>query len=472
MSSPQRCSRAGPSTYVESPDSRVNSPRDNTYLPSVPIHENEPYSSPARNIFYGEVVSQEIKDEIALLAPLMQRCIITHMLGIDVQFCHLLQRATKLAIVRVLEWVSGCRPYQLFLNSRSNVVCLRADIHPFLDNGCLVFLPSPDVLDALDRLVTHNLSCTDWEKRHRYDSGEYNLLLGQTTYTYRVKVLPMMPKNRVLSRVSLEGSKATKFTEGDTFTHFTYPFMEDELQAIESHIHPFFVCAHIGQQIDALLGKLEDDKRVELLKELRKDRDLAFSFRLTEGWFTGEGINAPSEFLNAIPPMPTDANAVDDTSPFNDYGKNAKGKKRARTGPRKANTEPALDPARAKLNPGSKMPILASKARSMPFKLFRLEAPTGALLDQAFKVAWDALTKLGDPLIKLEDLSMNRRTRSATASVASVPASSNISEHSSSSMSSSPCPSEKGKVSQERQRKNSDLDDDRAGIVAGSSGHC
>lgn len=61
------------------------------------------------------------------------------MLGIDVQFCHLTQRATPTEIVcissllaysylividqvRNLEWVSGCLPSQLFLNSRFNMV--------------------------------------------------------------------------------------------------------------------------------------------------------------------------------------------------------------------------------------------------------------------------------------------------------------------------------------------------------------
>ncbi|KAE9385251.1 hypothetical protein BT96DRAFT_980820 [Gymnopus androsaceus JB14] len=391
----------------------------------------------------------------------MLRCIITHMLGIDVQFCHLLQRATPLAIVRILEWISGCRPFHLFLNSRLNVVCLRSDIHLFLDHGGIVFLPLPDVLKALERLVTHNLSCTDWDKRHRYDSSEFDPLLGKPTYIYRVKVLPTMTKTRAWSRINLEGSKET-----DTFTHFEYPFTQPELQAIESHIHPFFVCAHIGQQVDGLLGKnnLKDDERAQHVAAFQSDDDLAFVLRLTQQWFTQGEINVPSEFLNAIPP--TGANAPDDTSPFDDYGKHGKGKTALKH--RKANTAPNL--TRAKSNLGSKMPVFAPKARPMPFKLFRLEAPTGTLLNQAFKVAQDALTKLKNPFIKLEDLSMNRRTRSATASVASVPASSNISEHSSSSRSPSPCPPEKGKANQGR--KKPDVNDyDGAGMATGPSGH-
>ncbi|KAE9395578.1 hypothetical protein BT96DRAFT_142180 [Gymnopus androsaceus JB14] len=184
MSEPQRRRRTshrssipGPSTgpnYFESPDPLLKSPLDNTtYVPPIPIYESGTYSSPSRNINFGEGISQKIKDEIALLAPLMLRCIITHMAGIDIQFCHLLQRATKLAIVRVLEWISGCLPFQMFLNSRLNVVCLRADIHPFVDRGGIVFVPRRDVLEALDTLVRHNVTCSaDWKKRYRYDDSK------------------------------------------------------------------------------------------------------------------------------------------------------------------------------------------------------------------------------------------------------------------------------------------------------------
>ncbi|KAE9390711.1 hypothetical protein BT96DRAFT_945936 [Gymnopus androsaceus JB14] len=415
-------SHAGPSNYVESPDLHVTSPRDNTYLPSVdvPILESEPYSSPARNIFYGEAISQDIKDEIKLLAPMMLRCIITHMLGIDVQFCHLLQRATSSAIVRILEWISGCRPFQLFVNSRFNVVCLRADIHPFVDHGGIVFLPLPDVLAALERLVIHNISCTNWDERHRYNSSKFDPLLGKATYTYRVKVLPTMAKHRV----------------------------------------------------DGLLARKSPQERGALLAELLIDEDLQLVYDFTVGWLIGEGMNIPSDFINTIPPIPKGADAVDDTSPFDDYNKNEKGKGRVKR--RKANTEPAPELPRVKSNPGSKMPSLAPKARSsrsMPFKLFRLEASTGTLLDQAFNIARDALTKLKNSSIKLEELRMECRTRSATASVASIPPNSNISEKSSplSERSESPSPRERAKANQGRQCY---VDNDAgAGMVADSSGH-
>ncbi|KAE9392356.1 hypothetical protein BT96DRAFT_944715 [Gymnopus androsaceus JB14] len=81
-----------------------------------------------------------------------------------------------------------------------------------------------------------------------------------------------------------------------------------------------------GQQIDGLLTKLDDDERIELLKELQKDRDLAFALRLTQQWFIPGEIEVPLAFMNAIPPLPQGANAVDDTSPIDDYGKNKKGK--------------------------------------------------------------------------------------------------------------------------------------------------
>ncbi|KAE9399495.1 hypothetical protein BT96DRAFT_920142 [Gymnopus androsaceus JB14] len=420
----QRSSNAGPSTarpnYFESPDPLLKSPLDNTiYVPPITIYEGGPYSSPARNINYGEGISQEIKNEIARLAPFMLRCIITHMAGIDIQFCHLLQRATKLAIVRVLEWISGCLPFQMFLNSRLNVVCLRADIHPFVDHGGILFVPCRDVLEALNGLVIHNISCTaDWEKRHRYDDSKYSSLLGQPTYKYRVK---------------------TGFTEGKTFTHFVYPFTQPELQVVESHIHPFFVCAHIRQQVDGLLGSLDDAKRAEFLKELRYDRDLTFALRLTRDWFTQDNINIPSDFLNAIPPIPMGANAPDDSSSADDYGK----RQRKRFKGRKANTEPIPNLRQTKSNPGSRKPPSPKRMlSSMKSILCQLETPVTETT-RAFKVARDALAKLS-PLITLKEVNMNRRTlRSATASVASVPASSNISEHSLSSRAPSPSPSQR-----------------------------
>ncbi|KAE9383313.1 hypothetical protein BT96DRAFT_929881 [Gymnopus androsaceus JB14] len=362
------------------------------------------------------------------------------MAGLDVQFCHLLQRATKLTIVRVLEWISGCLPFQMFLNSRFNVVCLRADIHPFVDHGGVIFLPLADVSEVLDNLVTHNLSCSaDWEKRYRYDDSKFSPLLGQKTYTYRVKVLPMMEHNRVWPRVNLEGSKEDGFTEGKTMTHFVYPFMQPELQAIESHIHPFFVCAHIRQQVDGLLARKKPHEQAELLEEMQNDEDLKFILDLTNTWFTQDS-NIPSSFLNAMPPMPPmGPNAPDDTSPPDDYGKH----QRKRPGGRKANTEPMPDLHRMKSNPGSRKPPSPKRMlSSMKSILCQLEAPV-AQTTQAFKAAREALTKL-NPLITLKEVNMNQRTlRSATASVASVPASSNISEHSLSSREQSPSPSQR-----------------------------
>ncbi|KAE9399497.1 hypothetical protein BT96DRAFT_993960 [Gymnopus androsaceus JB14] len=52
----------------------------------------------------------------------------------------------------------------------------------------------------------------------------------------------------------------------------------------------------------------------ENLAAFKSDDDLAFVLCLTDRWFTGEGIDTKG------------ANAVDDTSPFDDYGKNEKGK--------------------------------------------------------------------------------------------------------------------------------------------------
>lgn len=71
MSRPQR-EHTRPSSYFVSPDSRVNSPLDETYLPSLdvwPLDSIAPYSSPARNILRGEGISQKIKDEIKARAP-------------------------------------------------------------------------------------------------------------------------------------------------------------------------------------------------------------------------------------------------------------------------------------------------------------------------------------------------------------------------------------------------------------------
>ncbi|KAF5392685.1 hypothetical protein D9757_000918 [Collybiopsis confluens] len=89
------------------------------------------YSTPERNIAQKESLSQSDKDEVAKLAPHGRQCVITHLEGLEVEFCHLLKRTTPPDLIRRVEWFLGLSPGTLFVNTRYNIICFIKTIHPY-----------------------------------------------------------------------------------------------------------------------------------------------------------------------------------------------------------------------------------------------------------------------------------------------------------------------------------------------------
>ncbi|KAJ3820460.1 hypothetical protein F5880DRAFT_1704391 [Lentinula raphanica] len=263
--------------YKEPEFPYIDSPCHSPYVPVDPIvYVADPaqYGSPSRNIVLGEVLTPRIKKEIIALAPHRNRCIITHLAGIDVQFCHLLARATGAEIIQKLEWIAGVLPCRLFVNSRFNVICLKSEIHILADNGGFIFLPSRPVLEALNELTRWNSDRTSWKDRRRYNK-EHPALTAKS-YTYRM--IPVnMPPNRRFSRIQLTKSKDGQWVEAkDVWKDYPMSFEHDDLQKIELHAHPFFICCHALQQIvrlEKVPGKLGD-------QWMKFFRDLAITDKL------------------------------------------------------------------------------------------------------------------------------------------------------------------------------------------------
>lgn len=111
-----------------------------------------------------------------------------------------------------------------------------------------------------------------------------------------------MPKNRVWSRIKLQGSKEAGFTEVDgEFTNFSHPYDAPALQEIESHVHPFFACVHACQQIDYLINK-DTEKWGPFFDDL-VTIDTAFQplWRLFYVWFDGDASEKmPKDFKHGL----------------------------------------------------------------------------------------------------------------------------------------------------------------------------
>lgn len=90
---------------------RTDSDTDPSYGPAPPLIEYvgisiqtsgrgpNPYNQ--QNIRPGETLSKPAKEEISRIAPHFDRCVITHLAGIDVEYCHMLQRATSVHVVSI-----------------------------------------------------------------------------------------------------------------------------------------------------------------------------------------------------------------------------------------------------------------------------------------------------------------------------------------------------------------------------------
>ncbi|KAJ3968867.1 hypothetical protein EV361DRAFT_1035431 [Lentinula raphanica] len=291
--------------YQESDSPSITS---TDYSPYNPHHieyiDDDLSGSPARNILHGEVATRQVKKRVIAAAPHGDRCIITHVAGIEVQFCHLLARSTEGEIIRKFEWVAGLLPGELYINSRYNIICLKAEIHILMDNGGFILLPSREVLEALDSLRHWNTNRPGWNDRRQFNKSTEHPALRATSYNYRFIPLPNMPSNRKFSRIELTQNEDGELVEMDPaqWNDYTADFGRyPELQNLRSHAHPFFVCCHAYQQITNLLNNpktprtLRDKfRRLEYANE-----DILFLHDFTAQCFNSE---VPAFFnTNSVP---------------------------------------------------------------------------------------------------------------------------------------------------------------------------
>ncbi|KAF5370188.1 hypothetical protein D9757_010610 [Collybiopsis confluens] len=338
-----RISSSSRPSLVESPvtdDETSTHGRDLDFVPSgpspiKPIHrgrsapktkqpqpaEHVRYISPDRNIIEKQSLAQSDKDEVAKLAPHGRRCIITHLEGLEVEFCHLLRRTTDPEQIRRLEWYFGLPPGTLFVNTRWNIVCLVKEIHTYFDRAGFILIPKDNaVMSSLHTFSEHNFDASVRGQRYRYDEldelSKYIPVVAQetttpsgsitppnppqvsqavppsnspvptpppkaATYKYRITVLNNIPKNRRWSRLILKGSKESGFQETTTYKDYHYPFTDPDLQDIESHVHPVFALAHARQNLDLL----SEEERLKLFID---EPAIQTILQLTEGWFHSE----------------------------------------------------------------------------------------------------------------------------------------------------------------------------------------
>ncbi|KAJ3797068.1 hypothetical protein GGU11DRAFT_98919 [Lentinula aff. detonsa] len=280
--------------YKEPESPYITSPENSPYIPNLVEYKDAlKYNSPARNILLKEAATPKIKHEIALVAPHQDRCVITHIAGLEVQFCHLLARGTKPELIRNIEWVAGLLPGRLFVNSRFNILCLRGDIHVLADNGGFILLPTQAALNSLIALSQWNMGRPDWRTRRRFDnSREHHSELMAESYTCRFMQLNM-PPNRKFSRIKIIKTQSGELVEvAGSWTDYFPPFVDSDLQEVCVHAHPLFICCHARQQIHRLCEDPKTGSRwLDFFDALaRTVIEFARFYRMTLHWFRDEFV--------------------------------------------------------------------------------------------------------------------------------------------------------------------------------------
>ncbi|KAJ3771040.1 hypothetical protein FB446DRAFT_789947 [Lentinula raphanica] len=293
--------------YQESDSSSITSTDYSPYNPNhIEYIDDDLSGSPARNILHGEVATRKVKRRVVAAAPHGDRCIITHVAGIEVQFCHLLARSTEGEIIRKFEWAAGLLPGELYINSRYNIICLKAEIHILMDNGGFILLPSREIMEALDDLRHWNMNRPGWNDRRQFNESTEHPALRATSYTYRFIPLPNMPANRKFSRIELTKNENGELVEMDPaqWNDYTADFGHyPELQKLKSHAHPFFVCCHAYQQITNLLNNPKTPRTLrDKFRRLEYENDdVVFLHNFTIRCFDDQ-VQVPAFFnTNSVP---------------------------------------------------------------------------------------------------------------------------------------------------------------------------
>ncbi|KAF5392759.1 hypothetical protein D9757_001030 [Collybiopsis confluens] len=375
--------------------------RDFVYLPSNelshPLFAQEQYvehgyASPEQNITSSSKLSIRDKERVAELAPLGAKCVISHVEGREVEYCHLIERRTNPEQIRRFGWFFGLSPGTFFVNSRRNIICLTKDIHVFFDHGGFLLLPTEGaVWDALLEMNKHNRDLQEGERKRFDELVGLNFIDTLVTSLISFSLQPALrryfkpeapkfsetkspqhtspapeptetnyrhltpessetksPEHTSPARSLLKRSRLNKLclpprlpnrewkrliqeTTEDSravYRYYYYPFDHSDLSKIQSHVHPAFAMAHALRTLSYLKNNAATYQAYNLIKQT--DPVVEDILSITQGWSELVDDPIPASFLEQVvrDPSQSDEASTSGVSP-SDLIRKQKSKKKS-----------------------------------------------------------------------------------------------------------------------------------------------
>ncbi|KAJ7592152.1 hypothetical protein C8J56DRAFT_1046527 [Mycena floridula] len=197
---------------------------------------DNPLVTPGHNTDATKTLRQAVKDRVILLVTAIgtgNRCLITLALGMFVEFCHMVARATKGQARLNLEYHWGFFARTLNLDSSWNIIRLTSTFHTGMDGGVW-------------EILAHFQSSKNNPSAKMRDKPFYKKLWPnrRNGWEYIFLDLDWQPDESI-HRLILNDDGSSS---GDYQKH-SPPFTN---LIVKTHSHPFFVIAHAGKILEIL----------------------------------------------------------------------------------------------------------------------------------------------------------------------------------------------------------------------------
>uniref|UniRef100_A0A0W0FQE3 HNH nuclease domain-containing protein n=1 Tax=Moniliophthora roreri TaxID=221103 RepID=A0A0W0FQE3_MONRR len=224
-------------------------------------------------------LSEDRKIEVVNRSRYGQRCMMTResMHGNrDNHFFHMARRSTPRKMLNHLEpqWGKGLNT--LNVDSSSNIGVIQANHHKAFDSGAFMFIPTAEVIESIMAHVEVPGIKEPFDEKF---NNEF--------WTYSFIPLSFNPDRSIFIKHIDENTpsdKTDKFVNAPDYTVCSYPYEHPMIQAIESHIHPFFVILNAGEKIAAL----ENAERMSLSAREPRAFSIEQIYRSWMDGYTGE----------------------------------------------------------------------------------------------------------------------------------------------------------------------------------------
>ncbi|KAJ7201056.1 hypothetical protein GGX14DRAFT_400244 [Mycena pura] len=186
-------------------------------------------------------VRSYVKVLIVKLDPNGGTCLVTRAKepGSALQGCHLIARRTEDGVLTALEWYWQMPYYTLYIDTRFNIIILRADWHISMDNDDWTLVPHHRHIAHIEAWNAKVLA-SDYNEEKRVEISEsYE---GQQVFEYYI-----LPLKKGMEKVAIH-----RYTVADD---------PRAMEAHSSHCHPHFVIYSAGQKITEQMNAEDEDEQ-------------------------------------------------------------------------------------------------------------------------------------------------------------------------------------------------------------------